>query len=142
MKKLIWLIVPLCIMAMQCEKDNLESGPGPDGTTLYLLTGIWVFEDIIDEIYHYQRTEELGEGYGFIIYEDGRFVERKNAGWCGTPPISYADFEGNWTKQSDSVLRINVDFWGGEDIYELIIVDVTENTLQTIRNNIETVFSE
>jgi len=135
MKKFVWLILPICFIALQCEKDNLE-------TKQYNYTGTWEFENIVEEISHFKRTGEFGDEYGFTIYEDGRFVEHKNSGWCGTPPISYADFEGSWTQLTDSILRINVDFWGGEEIYELKIIDVSENTLHTIRNNIETVFPE
>ena len=135
MRKLIWLILPICIITLQCEKDNLESKQ-------YDFTGTWEFENSVGEINHFKLTTEFGDKYGFTIYENGRFIEHKNAGWCGTPPIAYADFEGNWTQQSDSILKINVDFWGGEEIYELKIVDVSENTLQTIRNNIETIYSE
>jgi len=135
MKKLIWLILLICIIALQCEKDNLKS-------KLYDFTGTWEFENSVGEVNHYIRTLEFGDEYGFTIFENGSFVEHKNAGWCGTPPITYADFEGNWTQQSDSILRINVDFWGGEEIYELKIFDVSENTLQATRKNIETVFTE
>ena len=56
-----------------------------------------------------ERREELDEAfYGFIIGEDGSFTERKNTGWCGTPPITYGNFEGSWTAVSDSLLDIVV----------------------------------
>lgn len=135
MKKMIWLIPAICLISLQCEKNDPASRQ-------YNFTGTWEFDKIVEGIHHYNRVAEFGDEYGFTIYEDGRFLEHKNGGWCATPPISFADFEGDWIQVSDSILLINVDFWGGVEIYELKIFDATENTLQTKRTTIETTFSE
>jgi hypothetical protein len=34
-------------------------------------------------------------------------VER-SSGWCGTPPLSFMDFQGTWTR-TDSVLIMTID---------------------------------
>jgi len=135
MKKLIWLLLPICILGLQCEKE--KSDPKQ-----YDFTGTWVFDEAEGETSLYKRSGKLKNEYGFTIFEDGRFVERKDAGWCGTPPISYADYEGNWTLISDSTLQISVDFWGGKEVYELNIVAVSENVLETTRTNIDIFFLE
>ncbi|HSR18500.1 MAG TPA: hypothetical protein VLM39_10470, partial [Ignavibacteriaceae bacterium] len=60
------------------------------------LVGSWVLKGFDDEdpnITILQRSAGLDSSSGgFIFYNDGRLLERKNAGWCGTPPISYANF--------------------------------------------------
>ena len=68
--------------------------------------------------------------YGFIIESDGTFIERKNAGWCGTPPIYYENFNGSWKYISDDVLEITVDFWGGIDTFKIEIVSIDEYELK------------
>jgi hypothetical protein len=67
--------------------------------------------------------------YGFIIRADGGFVERKNAGWCGTPPISYANFQGHWSALTDTLLDITVGYWGGSMSYQMQIIRVNEEEL-------------
>ena len=68
--------------------------------------------------------------YGFIIGKDGSFIERKNAGWCGTPPITYKNFEGTWEAVSDSLLEITVGYWGGTINYQMRIVNVDNEMLR------------
>ena len=68
--------------------------------------------------------------YGFIIESDGTFIERKNAGWCGTPPIYYENFDGSWKYISDDVLEITVDFLGGIDTFKIEIVSIDEYELK------------
>lgn len=68
--------------------------------------------------------------YGFIIESDGTFIERKNAGWCGTPPIYYENIDGSWKYISDDVLEITVDFWGGIDTFKIEIVSIDEYELK------------
>ncbi|HVO75554.1 MAG TPA: hypothetical protein VMT35_16105, partial [Ignavibacteriaceae bacterium] len=46
------------------------------------------------------------------------------AGWCGTPPICYANFSGIWEFQGDSVLKIKVAYWGGMTEYNLKIISL------------------
>lgn len=43
--------------------------------------------------------------FGFHFLEDGDMYERKNAGWCGTPPITCCDYKGTGS-QNNSTLSI------------------------------------
>lgn len=70
--------------------------------------------------------------YCFGFKENGEFTERKNAGWCGTPPISYADFDGNWTI-NDSIVEINVEYWGGMAYYKWKIISLHEQQMSLIQ---------
>lgn len=88
--------------------------------------GTWVEHEYRGDTLLLDRDYELDpDRYGFIIHGDGRFTEHKNSGWCGTPPISYAEFEGRWELHSDSLLNIVVDFWGGRMSYQIQLLELS-----------------
>jgi len=102
------------------------------------LTGTWVLQDESDGTSILKRAKKLdNDKYGFIIKGNGTFLERKNSGWCGTPPISYANFEGTWIQESDSVLKIETGFWGGVTKYQIEIVSLFKNVLTIKYSNFE-----
>ena len=124
--RLILLLFAFTIIA--CEKNTENSAPSNDH-----LIGSWFNPQYNDSIVTYERSEGLVENdFGFSFNEDNTFIERKNAGWCGTPPISYADYDGTWTKK-DSIIEINVGYWGGTSDYTWKMVLVDETTLKIIR---------
>jgi len=50
--------------------------------------------------------------YGYLFKSNGTMIARQNAGWCGTPPIVTADYEGTW-KVEDGKILVRMDYWGG-----------------------------
>ncbi len=118
------LIFGLSGLLFSCEKTKTSPEAGK-------LEGTWV-EDHFDEgvliLNKSDKTKE--DSYGFVIHDGGKFTEHKNSGWCGTPPISYADFEGSWEYENDSTLKIVVGYWGGTMTYELDIIEITANNLR------------
>ena len=122
------LILVFSGLFFSCEKTKTSPEAGK-------LEGTWV-EDHFDEcILILNKSDEIQEdNYGFTIYEAGRFVEHKNSGSCGTPPISYANFEGSWEYENDSTLKIVVGYWGGTMTYELDIIELTEDNLMVRYN--------
>lgn len=131
MKKLLYLLIP--IMMFSCEKDIMETDALGENAGII---GTWVEEFDIslpspeDGITKLNRVDDFDpERYGFSLHEDGTFIERKNAGWCGTPPISYDNFEGTWEPLSDSLLDITVAYWGGTLTYQMRIVSLEEDKL-------------
>jgi hypothetical protein len=129
MNTLARLIILLSVLSLiACEKNNENSA-----TTTDHLIGSWFNPRYNDSIVTYERSQGLVENdYGFSFKEDFTFVERKNAGFCGTPPISYADFEGTWS-ENDSIIKITVDFWGGISEYTWKLEFVNKTTLIIIR---------
>jgi hypothetical protein len=124
--RLIILLFAFALMA--CEKNNENAAANND-----LLIGSWFNPHYNDSIVTYERSEGLVDNdYSFSINEDKTFIERKNSGWCGTPPISYADFDGTWSK-NDSIIEITVDYWGGTAEYTWKIVLLNEAILKIIR---------
>jgi hypothetical protein len=123
------LTILLVFLALLACEENLDNH-APDNDHLI---GSWFNPQHNDSIVTYQRSEGLVENeYGFSFNTDFSFVERKNAGWCGTPPISYADFDGTWSR-NDSILEINVDFWGGTTDYTWKILSADEKSLIIVR---------
>lgn len=94
------------------------------------LYGTWIKKGYQDSITVMEKAEKLDKSnYGFIIQRNGTFTERKNSGWCGTPPISYANYDGTWKYISDELLEIEVGFWGGKTTFQIEIILQTRNEL-------------
>lgn len=93
-------------------------------------TGYWVNRQINDTVSTYERRDELiANDYGFAFLPGGSFIERKNSGWCGTPPIAYADFDGTWL-YNDSIVTIITDYWGGTATYRWRVISADDERLK------------
>lgn len=127
MRKYLGLMMALVFLASCAEMAPEDYMLGENAG----IVGTWVEESRQDEITRLKRAESLAQDqYGFTIQEDGTFIERKNAGWCGTPPITYDNFEGTWEALSDSLLEITVGYWGGTMTYQIRIVSLDEQYLR------------
>jgi hypothetical protein len=95
--------------------------------------GIWVETGFEDSLSVFRKSAKLDDNLpGFIIHQNGRFIKRQNSGWCGTPPISYANYEGEWVKLSDSLIDITVDYWGGTTSYQMEIVSLSSGKMKIL----------
>jgi len=93
------------------------------------LIGYWTNPQLNDTLWSFERINRLPDNqYGFAFKTGQIFIERKNSGWCGTPPISYADFDGTWS-QNDSIINISVGYWGGMIDYHWKIIWVDKEKL-------------
>jgi hypothetical protein len=122
------IILFFAFTLLTCEKNNENAAASDD-----LLIGSWFNPQYNDSIVTYDRSEGLVDNeYGFSFKDDKTFIERKNAGWCGTPPISYADFNGTWAT-NDSIIEITVGYWGGTSEYTWKVLSIDELTLKIQR---------
>lgn len=125
MKKLIVILIIASLAA--CEKEMGEADTLGDNAGIL---GTWVESGYADDVLQLNRQGELDpDRYGFSIHDDGTFVERKNSSFCGTPPISYGDYQGTWEAVSDSLLEITVGYWGGIMTYQIRIVSLSGDDL-------------
>jgi hypothetical protein len=100
------LLLALAFVSCQKLTDPVETG-NP------LLIGSWTDPQYTDTLVTYTRVSNLVENqYGIKFQTGNKLVQRQNSGWCGTPPIVTADYEGTWM-WSDSLVNITVGFWGG-----------------------------
>ena len=110
----------------------MEQATEPD-TIAASIVGTWVHQTAQDTVTIMQRASGLdSNNYGFIFNSDGTFVERKNSGWCGTPPITYANFSGQWKPVSRNAISINVGYWGGQTSYCLRVLSLNETDLRVV----------
>lgn len=108
-----------------CSKEDLKIDPDNP------LLGTWVQTDYKENAVIYTRASRLNDDRpGMVIQADGRVVLRGIAGWCATPPVAYANYEGRWGK-SGSVLRTTVHYqWIPEaSVQEQEIVSVDSKRL-------------
>jgi len=125
MKQLVFFIAVLLLVS--CEKDSMELDALGSNAGI---VGTWVEDGQKGDTLLLQRSGAFDkEKYGFTINDDGSFIERKNSGWCGTPPIAYDNFEGSWEAVSDSLLDITVAYWGGMMTYQMRIVSLDPEEL-------------
>jgi hypothetical protein len=119
----IYLVLSLLVL-FSCEnKDELIDVDSDK------LIGYWTNPVLNDSIWTYDRADGLKSSeYGFVFNPGQVFNERKNAGWCGTPPVSYADFDGMWNR-SGSFINITVGYWGGVADYQWKILSLANDKL-------------
>lgn len=121
----IFVAIVISFALISCQKEEnpeKKSNPG--------LNGKWVNPIYIDTLVTYERSNNLIENqYGIAFGENNKCLERKNNGWCGTPPITTADYEGIWTWSADSVVNITVGYWGGEAEYVWKVLSIDEQKL-------------
>ncbi|MFZ4546784.1 MAG: hypothetical protein ACOYN4_05090 [Bacteroidales bacterium] len=119
---LIGLLFPLLLLS--CKKDEHPIHQVNTG-----LTGIWVDPQYTDTLVAFARASSLAQNeYAMCFNADNTCIERKNNGWCGTPPITTADYSGNWTG-NDSIVHISVGYWGGTVEYIWKVVSLDYNNL-------------
>jgi hypothetical protein len=126
MKKIILLTMFLCPVLFSCHKDEIRIDPDN------LLVGVWNWKGYAGNAAVYARQSEFSMAPCFKFNDDGTLVERKNAGWCGTPPVIYADYEGNWTILNDTLVSVSVGYWGGTTNYRIDIESVSKDSLKVI----------
>ena len=119
-------IAILILVSFACEKQHEELIKKEDNS----LIGTWVFSAYEDDIRILKRSDKLQDNYGIIFKEDYKVIERKNSSFCGTPPILYADYNGDWKEISDKVLELDVEYWGGNSTYKMEIVSIDSETLK------------
>ena len=95
------------------------------------LVAYWVESGYEDDVRIYTRAQEFqADKGGFAFFANGDLIERANSGFCGTPPISYANFDGSWSLIADKQLLLEGTFWGGEKVSRMEIVSLDNSTLK------------
>ena len=139
MKRLFFKIIPALIFGIAlmtgCKKQEAEF-EGFDDIIGCWANPVYEYDFYPTAVIRYKRVKTLPANSPSIKFlNDGTLIERKNAGWCGTPPISYSDFSGSWRVQNEDII-INVAYWGGMEHRTWKIINVTNISLR-IEINVE-----
>lgn len=105
MKYLPILLIGLLGLSMACPKNKLKKS----------ILGSWVHNGYSESSILLSSADSLRiDAPGIQFNKDGTLIKRQNAGWCGTPPITYSNQEGTWKIISDSSIQITYSYWRGE----------------------------
>lgn len=134
MNRITIIILIVLAALISCTKETTNELDAKSS----LVVGKWENPSYKNDTIIFTKAQEKKE-YEYLIQfkTDGSLVERKNAGWCGTPPIAYADYDGNW-EMKDSIIKVLVGYWGGQAKYEWKLLSVDQNQLKIL--NIKTEF--
>ena len=119
------LFVLLTFFALySCQKDEMTVLSGNDD-----LVGTWVKPEYNDTLITYSKANNLiANEPGYTFKTGNTLICRQNSGWCGTPPITTADYEGTWS-WNDSIVTINTSYWGGKVEFSLKVISLTYQKL-------------
>lgn len=118
------LIVIIAFALASCAKDEIIIDPDN------LLIGNWNYSDYNDDAFLFERSNGFVDDHCYKFIPEGSMTERKNSGWCGTPPISYEDFPGTWSVINDTLVEVSVGYWGGTDNYIIDYKFLGQNLLE------------
>ena len=105
MKTILRIVLFLSlVIGASCNDDN-------DGITIDendQLIGSWINPISSDAELKFTRASALKKNaYGITFLQKSACVER-SSGWCGTPPITYFDYEGTWSRKGN-IITITID---------------------------------
>lgn len=102
------------------ENSELEIDPNN------LLIGNWTEPIYNNESITFKRSNTLqNNSYGVSFINTGVFIEH-TSGWCGTPPLIFTNYSGNWQTQ-DRLIMVSMQHFPGN--FNWRIVSLTENQL-------------
>jgi hypothetical protein len=119
------IILSVALSSCGKEKETNIVTPGD-------LVGCWVNPQYNDSTIVYNRAAEFADGPGILFKIDGSLVEKMNAGFCGTPPVTYAEYAGSFIVY-DSIISVSVGYWGGTMDYALELISVNGDFLTVKR---------
>ena len=129
MKIIVAILFSLALVSCQKIADPIEAGHSD-------LAGIWVNPQYTDTLVTYTKSDALIENeLGISFKSDNTLIERKINGWCGTPPITTADYEGTW-KRNDSTVNITVGYWGGavDNTWKIMLLNNQKLVISVVKS--------
>jgi hypothetical protein len=126
MKRIFFIALLIFPGLFSCQKNELKIDPE------HPLIGLWNLSEYQDNMVVYSRQNEFKDNPGINFHADGTLTVRQNSGWCGTPPVSYANYEGSWSTLNDTLLQVSAGYWGGTLNYRVDVESVTADSLKVI----------
>ena len=118
------VLLLVLVTTLGCSQEN-ETIPINESNKLI---GHWINPIYTGSELQLTRANSLKNGeYGMSFLEKTQCVER-SSGWCGTPPLTFTDFKGSWTR-TDSNLIITIDNGLGTQNIKWVIKTLDDKTL-------------
>ncbi len=112
------------ILVASCKDDEIKA----DNTPSSIHTA-WINPEYLDNTITFKKSTELStDSYGIKFLTDGSVIEHKNAGFCGTPPITYDYFYGEYN-YNEGMINMTVPFWGGSIDIVWEVLNLSNTTL-------------
>jgi hypothetical protein len=126
MKRLIFLGIIFTALSQILCSCSKEDAIIPPHQYEKAILGYWNFEDANTEHTIYKHAEDFSNTPGFKFLEDGRIIDRKNIGFCGTPPITYQNYTGTWEFIDENTIQVVSHDWTGEVKFKIYIKELNE----------------
>jgi hypothetical protein len=126
MKRTLLLAFILSLSLQSCTKDDIKIDRHN------LLIGVWNFSRSDVNINVFARSREFIQGHCYQFNPDSTLIERTYAGFCGTPPVTYSDYPGEWSVHGDTLIHITAGYWGGTTTYKLDILSISDDSLKVV----------
>lgn len=125
MKYLANLLIVFMLFSCNQNEEQIDINPNNQ------IIGFWSYPEYSeDNITTFKRVNGIvSDKYTCTLKNNGSFIEHKNAGWCGTPPIAFDDFEGSW-HQNNNTISVSSTYWGGTQNYIWEIISLNDETLK------------
>ena len=114
------------IIFIICAYRNVEVEVPPQN-----ILGVWVYDHSESETRIYKKSGLFEDNKpGLAFKRNGQAIIRKNISFCGTPPITYANYSGFWKMDNDSLLSIKYLDRDRTRQMSLKVLKVDSSTLQ------------
>lgn len=118
----IYSFLLFVFILFSCDENQEIDIPNSEN----LLIGAWTSPTYNGEEMTFKRTSSLpNEDYGILFKIDGSLTER-SSGFCGTPPLVFSDYNGQWT-QENNLITISQEFHA--TAYAWRIISLTQERL-------------
>ncbi len=103
----------LAFTLISCNENN-DITYNPDN----LLLGNWEFVSYNSNTTTFKRVSNFSENKGGVSFKLGDVFIERSSGFCGTPPISFHNYEGNWQQEND-IINIITSYLQGDFQWEI-----------------------
>lgn len=128
------MVLTSCVKDSISKDDKKEDNPinieeSERNVDINDIIGCWGNAASEGEYISYDRFDTiLSDAYGVQFKEDFTLLEHKNISFCGTPPIEYGDYSGQWEFES-SIITLYTSYWEGDITFKWKVIEVTEDKL-------------
>lgn len=128
-KNILFLII--ITLFVSCESNTVlgdsEINIDPDN----LLLGNWTTPVYENEVTTFLRVATLPkESYGIAFQKNNVFIER-SSGFCGTPPLIFTDYEGNFS-QDKTIIKIDNNLYQNNFQWEIIEISTSNLVVKRV----------